>query len=320
MAPNCSIIIRCYNEAKHLPRLLYGISQQTIKDIEVIAVDSGSTDETLSILRRNGVKTLAVEPERFSFGRSCNLGCRAAKGDFLVFVSAHAYPVFPTWLEELLKPFADPMVAISYGKQRGNSVNTYSECQLFKAWYPEQDPTIQEHPFCNNANSAIRRSVWESLGFNENLTGLEDVELAKRATEHHFKIVYAAAAEVIHMHEERLGAILHRFRREAVAYRNIYPHENMSFGQFCMLYIGNVFSDCRNAFHERVLRRQLVGILQFRLMQFWGAYQGMRQHGPVSKQLKRRFYYPAKSNHPRKMQKAHRREDAVQYHRLPDLQ
>jgi rhamnosyltransferase len=312
MSPNCSIIIRCYNEARHLPRLLFGISQQTMKDVEIIAVDSGSTDETPLILRRHGVKTLFLEPERFSFGRSCNLGCRAAQGEILVFVSAHAYPVY------LLKPFVDPLVGICYGKQRGNSLNTYSECQLFKVWYPEQDQTIQEHPFCNNANSAVRRSVWEALGFNETLTGLEDVDLAKRAWERHQKIAYVVKAEVIHVHEEHLGAVRHRFRREALAYHRIFPHEKMSFGQFCMLYVGNVISDCRNALRDGVLRRHFQEILQFRMMQFWGAYQGMRQHGPVTNQLKRRFYYPAGLNHPQKTQKALRGDNTVQYQQLVD--
>ncbi len=318
MSPRCSIIIRCYNEDRHLPRLLYGISQQTIQDVEIIAVDSGSTDKTLSILRNHRVRTLFLEPERFSFGRSCNIGCRAAQGEFIVFVSAHAYPVCSTWLDDLLKPFDDPFVGICYGKQRGNSINTYSERQIYKVWYPEKSYVSPGHPFCNNANSAVRRSIWEALGFDETLTGLEDVDLAKRAAEHHHKIAYVASAEVVHVHEERLVTVRHRFRREALAYRRIFPLEKMSIWQFCMLYMGNVVIDCRNAFHEGVLRRHFLEILQFRMMQFWGAYQGMRQHEPVSNQLKRRFYYPARLNRSQKKQKASRGDNAVQYHQLPD--
>ncbi|WP_200895198.1 MULTISPECIES: glycosyltransferase [unclassified Methanosarcina] len=44
-----SIIIRCYNEEEHIGRLLSGITPQTVKDVEIILVDSGSTDATLSI-------------------------------------------------------------------------------------------------------------------------------------------------------------------------------------------------------------------------------------------------------------------------------
>ena len=46
---NCSIVIRAYNEEKHIGRLLEGIQHQTIKDVEIILVDSGSTDSTVSI-------------------------------------------------------------------------------------------------------------------------------------------------------------------------------------------------------------------------------------------------------------------------------
>jgi rhamnosyltransferase len=53
---NCSIVIRAYNEAKHLPRLLEGISHQNIKDVEVILVDSGSTDDAISIAESFGAR------------------------------------------------------------------------------------------------------------------------------------------------------------------------------------------------------------------------------------------------------------------------
>jgi len=50
--PYCSVIIRSYNEEKHLGRLLEGIAQQTVKDVEIILVDSGSTDGTLTVAAR----------------------------------------------------------------------------------------------------------------------------------------------------------------------------------------------------------------------------------------------------------------------------
>jgi glycosyltransferase involved in cell wall biosynthesis len=289
----CSIIIRCYNEAAHLPRLLYGISQQAMRDFEVIAVDSGSTDDTLDILARHGVKTLALAPEAFSFGRSCNLGAEAARGEYLVFISAHAFPVYRTWLDSLLAPFADPDVAVTYGKQRGNHRNCYSERQIFRAWYPSQDQIDQEHPFCNNANSAIRRDVWQTLRFDESLTGLEDLDFARRAAGRGRRVAYAAAAEVIHIHEERPATVRNRYRREAIAYRRMYPQARLTLWDFCRLYAGNVANDCRAAWREGVLARHAREILVFRLMQFWGAYQGSRQTEPVSALLKKRFYYPA---------------------------
>lgn len=309
----CSIIIRCYNEARYLARLLFGISQQTIRDFEVLAVDSGSTDGTLQILERHGVKTLTLASQDFSFGRSCNVGAEAAQGDILVFVSAHASPVYQSWLENLLSPFADPDLAISYGKQRGDDRSSYCERQIFKAWYPEQDQANQGHPFCNNANSAIRRRVWQALRFDESLTGLEDLDFAKRAASQGHKIAYVASAEILHVHEERPGTVCNRYRREAIAYRRIYPQARLSAWDFCRLYLGNVARDCRTAWSERVLRRHVLDIFLFRLLQFWGAFQGMRQVEPVSDLLKRRFYYPVAPAHRKAKQAVSKTERRVTY-------
>ena len=70
----CSIVIRCYNEAAHIGKLLYGILQQTESHIEIIVVDSGSTDGTLRIAKQYPVKIVEIKPEDFSFGRSLNAG------------------------------------------------------------------------------------------------------------------------------------------------------------------------------------------------------------------------------------------------------
>ena len=179
MNPKASIVIRCFNEEQHIGRLLSGIAQQTLKDIEIILVDSGSTDDTVAIATRFPVRVLSIPPEEFSFGRSLNIGCQEAKGDFIVITSAHTYPVYDDWLEQLLKPFSDTRVGLVYGKQRGFENTKYSEHQIFAHWFPEQSNPNQNHPFCNNANSAIRRELWEQLPYNEELTGLEDLDWAK---------------------------------------------------------------------------------------------------------------------------------------------
>ena len=125
------------------------------------------------------VQILHIPPEEFSFGRSLNLGIAEARREFVVFASAHVYPVYPDWLERLLAPFADPKVGLSYGKQRGNSPTNFSEQQVFAHWFPDQSIPHQPHPFCNNANAAIRRSLWQEHPYDETLTGLEDLAWAR---------------------------------------------------------------------------------------------------------------------------------------------
>jgi glycosyltransferase involved in cell wall biosynthesis len=107
---NCSIIIRAYNEEKYIGRLLEGIKQQTVQDVEIILVDSGSTDKTVAIAESFGAKVVHIPSAEFTFGRSLNFGVKSAAREFIVIASAHVYPVYPDWLETLLRPFQDEQV------------------------------------------------------------------------------------------------------------------------------------------------------------------------------------------------------------------
>ena len=302
-----SVVIRCYNEEQHIGRLLSGVMQQLVKDIEIIVVDSGSTDATLSIASRYPVKILSIRPQEFSFGRSLNIGCEAASGEFVVIASAHVYPVYKDWLGQLLAPFDDPQVALVYGKQRGCATTQYSEHRVFAQWFSEESNLRQNHPFCNNANAAIRRDLWEQLPYDEELTGLEDLDWANRAIALGYRLAYVAEAEVIHVHDETPAQTYNRYRREAIAFKAIFPQEQFHLWDFVRLWVANVFSDYRHALRDKVLRRELLRIPRFRLMQFWGTYRGYAQHEPVSQQLRRTFYYP---NHRQSVQVSFESEQA----------
>lgn len=179
----CSLIVRAFNEERHIGRLLEGVRRQTVQDVEIILVDSGSTDATAAIAARYGAQVVHIPPAEFTFGRSLNLGIAAATRGLVAIASAHVYPVYPDWLERLLTLFSDQKVALTYGKQRGDSHSKFSEQQIFARWFPEVSNPRQEHPFCNNANAALRRSVWQVHPYDEMLTGLEDLAWAKWAYE-----------------------------------------------------------------------------------------------------------------------------------------
>lgn len=289
---NCSIVIRAYNEEKHIGRLLEGIRQQTVQDVEIILVDSGSTDGTVSVAEAFGARVVRIPSAEFTFGRSLNFGVQAATREFVVIASAHVYPVYPDWLESLLRPFEDEQVALTYGKQRGPAAAKFSEQQIYHQWYPNASNFDQPTAFCNNANAAIRRSLWERHPYDETLTGLEDVEWAKWAKEQGYKIAYVAEAEIIHVHNETPRGVYNRYRREAMALRRIYPEAHFNFYDFIRLTLTNIFSDLWHAARERVLLKHLLSILWFRFMQFHGTRMGHRETSLVTPQLRETFYYP----------------------------
>ncbi len=65
-SPTASIVVRCYNERKHIGKLLHGLFEQTHDEFEVILVDSGSTDGTLEIASQYPIEDVVHIPPRSS--------------------------------------------------------------------------------------------------------------------------------------------------------------------------------------------------------------------------------------------------------------
>ncbi len=287
-----SIIIRAFNEEKHIGRLLFGISQQTYPNPEIILVDSGSTDKTLEIASQYPVQVVHISSDEFTFGRSLNFGVAAASGEFVVNISAHCYPVFPDWLEQLTKPFIDHSIGLSYGRQIGGLSNHYSEHQFFNKYFPEVSVGQQNHPYSHNANAAIRKNLWMRHPYDEHLTGLEDLAWSSWMMDEGYSIAYVAEAEVVHLHEETYRQVNNRYRREAIAMKQILPQSKFSLMDFLKMWTKTSFLDSIQAKREKVLHKHLFSILTFRLMQYWGTYQGFNYSGEITSDLHRSFYYP----------------------------
>lgn len=293
--PICSIIVRAYNEEKYIGRLMQGIMEQSVKPVQIILVDSGSTDRTKEIAANYPVEIVEIQPQDFTFGRSLNLGISKAAADLVVMASAHVYPVYPDWLEMLLAPFSEKKTALTYGKQRGAEITHFSEHQIFHHLFPDHSIRNQSNPFCNNANAAIRKELWEQHTYDESLPGLEDLEWGKWAQDNGFNISYCSDAEVIHIHNQSLAGIYNRYKREAMAFKRIYPHETFRKRDLLHLFTQNVHSDWQEALKQGVFTKNWLKIIGFRWRQFYGTYHGYQQAGPLTWQLKKAFYYPGKS-------------------------
>jgi len=289
-----SIVIRALNEAADLPALYEGLASQSRQPDEMILVDSGSTDLTVAISEAAGAQIIHINSSEFSFGRALNVGCTAATGDIFVFVSAHVYPIDEHWLERLVAPFEDAeAVALVYGRQTGDEERTaFSEMEILRRWFPDRSDPAQDHPFCNNANCAVRASVWKTLPYDEQLTGLEDMDWARRALAEGHKLVYAADAAIFHIHEETFPQTVNRYRREAIAHKRIFGHQKMGTFEAFGLFLANAGRDYVAAVPRRKFFRNLVAIPRFRAAQFWGTWKGFRQDGDPTVALKRHFYYP----------------------------
>ncbi len=177
-----SVVVRTYNESRYLPDLLVALPAQKrwSSDCEIIVVDSGSTDGTQQIAVRGGARIVEMDKEQFSFGRSLNLGCEAARGSIIAIISGHCVPIDEHWLGTLADPLELGRAQYVYGRQVGGVASKYSEARTFERLYGRESFVPQRGFFCNNANAAILKRVWEEHQFDEELPGLEDMELAKR--------------------------------------------------------------------------------------------------------------------------------------------
>ena len=294
--PEISIIIRTLNEARYLGDLLRGIKEQrTHLSHEIVLIDSGSTDETLSIAGHFGCRILHINRERFSFGRSLNRACEASLGKYLVFVSGHCIPYDENWLQNLVEPLETGTVEYCYGRQVGGPQTYWSESQIFLKYFPELSQVPQKGFYCNNANSCLLTKTWRHYKFDEELTGLEDMHLAKRLLADQGTVGYAANACVYHLHHENWKQIQRRFEREAVALQWISPEIFLRLRDVIRYFSRAVAGDIMKYPQKTINPLNFYKIVRYRFHQYLGSYYGNHLNRRVSSELRDTYFYPSTS-------------------------
>lgn len=89
--PKVSIVVPIYNAEEYLEECLLSIQNQTLKDIEVICVDDGSTDKSFSIMNRfaeEDKRFVVIHKENTGYGNSMNVGMDTAIGQYIGIVES----------------------------------------------------------------------------------------------------------------------------------------------------------------------------------------------------------------------------------------
>lgn len=226
-----SIIIPTKNAGNKLDTVLKAVfSNKTNFGLEVIIIDSGSTDETKNIVSKYPVKFIEINPSSFSHGGTRNLGAKFAQGGILVFLTQDAIPINENWLVSLIEDFKISGVAGIFGRQLSNEDSSPIERFFLSYLYPDSqiikdsvdpDNCLLRDIFFSNVNSAILRSEWEENKFNEKLIMSEDQDWAKHILLKRKKIIYQPMAAVLHSHGYTMLELIRRNFDSGMSLKNI---------------------------------------------------------------------------------------------------
>jgi glycosyltransferase involved in cell wall biosynthesis len=225
-----SILIPTKNGGTEFDDCLRAVYSQRDVSLEVIVVDSGSTDNTLETAQRYPVILERIAPEAFHHARTRNLAASLAKGKYLVCLSQDAIPTSDSWLATLIGNFSDMAVGGVYGRhipkpdstiERQDTLSTvYGEDRIVKQRGNRERIGYLYYHF-SDVNSAIRADLWKAFGFPDTLKHFEDVGIAKRILDEGWKIVYEPEARVYHSHQHTATELFKRYFDTGYAYKRL---------------------------------------------------------------------------------------------------
>src|SRR3989304_9214118 len=112
MIPKISVIVLTKNSQKYIRQCIESILNQTYPDFEVIVVDAGSKDETISILDGYKNKTnlpFRIEgvPPNTSIGKARQIGLEISNGEIIAFIDSDVELPHENWLKNMSGPLQD---------------------------------------------------------------------------------------------------------------------------------------------------------------------------------------------------------------------
>lgn len=202
-----SVIMRSFNEAWAIGETIRQLFAQDFPgEIELIVIDSGSTDGSIEIIQNaKPARLIQIPPGSYVPGVVLNLGARQATHEWLVYLNADATPVGSNWLTGLLAPcLATPRFGAAFSRQiprpdcRAVFAHDYDRC-----FGPQRESKSWEH-FFSMVSSVTCRSVIDQVPIREDLQYAEDDEWTRRLAAAGFEILYLIDSVVMHSHNYTL--------------------------------------------------------------------------------------------------------------------
>ena len=218
-----SVVILVLNGGADLRRCVGALlSQKIAETVEVLLLDSGSTDGSESLDRDFPLRMESIPPGEFRFGYARNLAFRLATGNYIATVSQDYIPADDRWLDRLIEPLRKGLdVTLGRGMPHPDRRPFFWDKRRF-AFTRESREFIRErggHGFSCMC-LATRRDVWKAVGFGDDTLMGEDKFFQKECFENGFtKVAYVPDAAGFHGHEYTLKSLFKRCENEGFGWR-----------------------------------------------------------------------------------------------------
>ena len=226
--PVATAIVRTYNSARTVQAALQSLRSQSA-DVEVVVVDSGSTDDTLSLVAPWADQVVRLPREHFTFGRALNEGAARASGPVHLALSSHCVLPRPDWVAIAADHLTSPRNVAACG------LDFDGQSQAIGAPFVADHDYLVRHRHWGLSNhaGAWRADAWRQHAFDESLSSSEDKEWSWRATADGARLVIDPQLIVLGTHRRAGGthAYYRRLVREFGATRHLAPLADYSFAQ-----------------------------------------------------------------------------------------
>jgi rhamnosyltransferase len=232
-----TLLIPTWNAGPEFPDILRLMKGQRLRQrLEILVIDSGSTDGTAEFLRDLDVRLIEIPNAEFNHGLTRQRGIQEATGDVVVLTAQDARPADNQWMQRLVDCFADPQVAGAYSRQAPRpDANPFIRDRLSRwvaaADRPREQSVGSEAAFdalapleklgrvaFDNVSSAVRRKVALEIPFRERRFG-EDLDWGHRVLLAGYKIIFEPRSCVIHSHNK---SIWYETKRVYLDHQNVH--------------------------------------------------------------------------------------------------
>src|SRR5215210_3441973 len=247
MAAGVSVAIPVYNGARYLDEVLAAVRAQRVDgEVELLVVDSGSSDGSLEIAERHGARVHRIPKEEFSHGGTRNLAMQLASAEHVAFITQDATPAHDGWLAALLEGFEQaPDVALVFGPHDPRPDASHMiKCEMerhFATWgeggtridvqrLGRSAAEVAEYrrfpgrlTFFSDVNGCVAKWAWRHVPYRE-VPYAEDQLLGREMIEAGFAKAYHPGARVLHSHDYPPAQFLRRYFDEFRSLREVLDH------------------------------------------------------------------------------------------------